>query len=239
MSGQNELPEWDALLASAVRLQRLLPDATLVGGTAAALHANHRRSLDADNVLVDLASRFEQVRAQLERAVGWQTSRLNRPVQLMGSLDGILTTVRNLIRSAPLEVVTLKTRHGPLRIPTRAEMLRIKAYLAVMRRNATRDYLDLAALADGMSDAQILQALARMDALYPQPGDPGAVRQQIIRQLANPRPYDLESIDLRQYKGLAPGWQSWARVRRECQRVSVLLANAVATRRQGYTDVRS
>lgn len=31
-----ELPDWERVLSSAARLQRILPDAVLVGGTAAA-----------------------------------------------------------------------------------------------------------------------------------------------------------------------------------------------------------
>lgn len=234
---KEQLPEWDELLSAAVRLQRVLPDATLVGGTAAALHAKHRRSADADSVIMNLANRFDRVLGQLEAEVGWRTNRVNRPVQVLGAFDGILTTVRNLIRSEPLETVELPTSQGTLRIPTRAEMLRIKVYLAVMRRNATRDYLDIAALADGMSSDEVVHALARMDALYPQDGDRGAVRQQIIRQLAAPKPYDLDEVELREYKGLIPKWQKWSAVEAKCQEISVLVANAVATRRAGYTDV--
>ncbi len=48
------LPDWEQLLAAERHLQTLLPDAVLVGGTAAALHAGHRVSLDGDHVLADL-----------------------------------------------------------------------------------------------------------------------------------------------------------------------------------------
>ena len=42
----NPLPEWEALLSSAARLQKIVPGAVLVGGTAAATYAHHRISLD-------------------------------------------------------------------------------------------------------------------------------------------------------------------------------------------------
>ncbi len=54
----------------------------------------------------------------------------------MGRLDGIMTTVRNQRRSAPLETREISTASGPLRVPTPAEILRIKAWL-VVDRNAT------------------------------------------------------------------------------------------------------
>lgn len=60
------LPEWEQVLSSAAHLQRLLPDAVLVGGTAAAIYAERRLSTDADHVLVDLTLRFDQVLAELE-----------------------------------------------------------------------------------------------------------------------------------------------------------------------------
>lgn len=48
------LPDWERVLASAAHLQRILPDAVLVGGSASALYAEHRLSTDADHVLTDL-----------------------------------------------------------------------------------------------------------------------------------------------------------------------------------------
>lgn len=60
------LPHWERVLSSAARLQRILPEAALVGGTASALHAEHRKSSDADHVLSDLRQRFDEVLADLE-----------------------------------------------------------------------------------------------------------------------------------------------------------------------------
>ena len=60
------LPEWDNLLSSAAHLQRILPSAVLVGGSAAALHVHHRYSRDADHVLTDLRQRFDEILADLE-----------------------------------------------------------------------------------------------------------------------------------------------------------------------------
>ena len=239
MARTEQLPDWERLLAAATRLQDIAPEATLVGGTAAALEAGHRRSLDADHVVAGLAPRFDDVLARLERAVGWRTNRRQRPQVIKGSLDGILTTVRNQVRSAPLEVREISTSAGKVRVPTPAEILRIKAWL-VVDRNATRDFLDVAALSARLGDGASLTALAPMDRLYPQEGAPGAVRQQLIRQLAQPRPYDLGEVEptFSEYKGLAKPWQSWETVVAQCQRVSVLMGEAVAGRRAGWTDVR-
>ena len=39
MLPKNTLPDWEQVLSSAAHLQRLLPDAVLVGGTASAVYA--------------------------------------------------------------------------------------------------------------------------------------------------------------------------------------------------------
>ncbi len=232
------LPEWEQLLDAAARLQGILPDVTLVGGTAAALIAQHRRSMDADHVMVGLVDRFDAVLAELEAVAGWKTARVKRPVVILGSLDGILTTVRNQIRAVPLETIEVEVAGRKLRVPTRREILRIKAWL-VVTRNATRDYLDVAAIAARLRDTEVLAALAELDRLYSQPSDPGAVRQQVMRQLASPKPFDLDQVRLAEYKGLVPEWRDWATVVAQCRRVASLMAAAVANRRAGWTDLRA
>jgi hypothetical protein len=53
-------PELVRVLESAARLQEVVPDAVLVGGSAAALWANHRSSYDHDHVLQDLSVPFRR-----------------------------------------------------------------------------------------------------------------------------------------------------------------------------------
>ena len=97
------LPEWEKLLASAAHLQKIVPETVMVGGTAAATFAHHRVSVDHDHTLVDLKARFDEVLATLESVAGWKTARVKRPVLILGSLDGIETGIRQLIRERPLE----------------------------------------------------------------------------------------------------------------------------------------
>jgi hypothetical protein len=154
----SELPEWEQALSSAAHLQRILPGAVHVGGTAAAIYAGHRLSTDADHVLTDLRQQFDHVLAELESVAGRTTARVRRPVQILGSLDGIETGVRQLIRGRPLDTTEIERFGQRLTVPTLAEMLRIKAVL-ILKRNATRDYLDFAALFDRMGDEDALSAL--------------------------------------------------------------------------------
>lgn len=128
---KNTQPEWERVLSSAARLQRLLPDAVLVGGTAAAIHAKHRFSRDADHVLTDFRSRFDAVLAELESVAGWKTARVQRPVQILGSLDGIETGVRQLIRDESLETTVIDFHGDKITVPSEAEILRIKGVLIV------------------------------------------------------------------------------------------------------------
>jgi hypothetical protein len=88
-------------------------------------------------------------------------------------------------------------------------MLRIKGVL-ILQRNATRDYLDFVALADHLGAEKMVTALWPFDRLYPQPNEESAL-QQLQIQLANPLPYDLEELDLAEYKNLDPRWRNWHR----------------------------
>lgn len=209
------LPEWEALLASAAHLQKIVPGAVLVGGTAAATFAHHRVSVDHDHTLTDLRSRFDEILAALESVAGWQTARVKRPVLILGSLDGIETGVRQLIRETPLETETIEFAGEKLTVPTRSEMLRIKAVL-IVKRNATRDYLDFVALSELLGVEKTLMALEPFDRLYPQTNGQSP-RQQLQIQLANPLPYDLEETNLREYKCLKIEYQDWSKIVEKCR----------------------
>ena len=214
-------PDWEQVLSSAARLQRLLPEAVLVGGTAAGLHARHRASRDADHVLTDLRSHFDEILGQLESVAGWKTARVNRPVQILGSLDGIETGVRQLIRAEPLETTTVSVGDHEITIPTEAEILRIKGFL-LLRRNATRDYVDFAALAHRVGDPSTAVAFERFDRLYPQ-GSGESALQQMLAQLASPQPYDLEGTVLSEYNHLDARWHDWDAIRAVCARASTVI----------------
>lgn len=198
--------EWERLLAAERHLQSLLPDAVLVGGTAAAIHAKHRRSLDGDHVLTDLRGRFDDVLADLEQAAGWRTARVQRPVLILGNLDGIMTGIRQLRRTQPLETETI----AGLRVPTLAEMARIKAWL-LATRHTVRDYLDAVVLLDCLGDVAGLAALRSLDDLYPQPTG-ASVRAEVIDRLARAAPADAAEVELSSFRGLVSPWTAWDHV---------------------------
>jgi hypothetical protein len=66
-----------------------------------------------------------------------------------------------------------------------------------------------------------------MDQLYPQKnGDPRAVRTQLLMQLADPPPFDLDEVELEEYKGVQPPFHQWSHVAAVCGQLSDRLLNA-------------
>src|SRR5437870_11810392 len=134
MDSGRALPDWERLLAAERHLQHLVAGAVLVGGTAAAIHGQHRISMDGDHVLEDLRERFDEVLATLEAESGWQTERVQRPFIILWQLNGILTCIRQLRRTVPLETEIISA----LRVSTLTDIVRIKTRLLVTS-NTLRD----------------------------------------------------------------------------------------------------
>ncbi len=211
---QDRDPQFVALLESAAHLQRLVPGAVLVGGTAAILYANHRESSDHDHVLADLADRFEMVLEAVEGDDGWATNRITPGKVILGNLDGIEAGVRQMIRKVPLEATTVVLpSEAEVAVPTIEETLRIKAFL-IVRRNQTRDYLDLAALSEHLGVDRAAEILTRIDDYYADQHEGGeGVASQLVRQLSNPQPADQSVIDqLSSYRRLRKRWSDWSAV---------------------------
>ena len=217
-------PELLAVLESAALLQEVIPDAVLVGGSAAALYGDHRVSYDHDHVLSDLAERFDTVLEAIEATDGWVTNRVTPGKVILGELGGIETGVRQLIRKVPLEVSEVELPSGHrLRVPTPDEALRVKGYL-IVRRNQTRDYLDVAALSDHCGVAHAGNVLADIDSYYADQRGPetAGVATQLARQLANPQPRDSRTTEqLSRYKDLDSRWTDWKTVIGVCRAVAV------------------
>lgn len=224
--------EFDDVLAAAERLQQLVPDAVLVGGTAASLYAGNRVSFDDDHVLSDLRERFTEVLDALEASDGWVTARVRPGRVILGSFDGIETGVLQLRRTRPLEVTELQVRGHHLQVPTEAEMLRVKAWMIVYR-NATRAFLDVVALARRFGQDHSGRVLADLDVYYADQHEAGrGVTTQLARMLADPCPYDRDDVDLTSYRHLDPAWQDWPRVRAACAELGLAILAAVVAEQE-------
>jgi hypothetical protein len=221
-------PELLAVLESAARLQQMVPDAVLVGGSAAALYAGHRDSYDHDHVLTDLRERFDVVLEALESEGEWVTNRVVPGKVILGQLGDIEAGVRQMIRTRPLEITHVPLPSGrTLTVPTAEETLRIKGFL-IVRRNQTRDYLDVAALSDRYGPEEAAQVLARIDDYYTdQHGAGSGVASQLTRQLADPCPKDASvTRQLGAYRNLASRWTDWDQVRSACRQLAAAMIEA-------------
>ncbi len=216
-----------AVFASAAKLQALVPDAVLVGGSAAVFYAGHRESFDHDHVLQDLVDRYDTVVEAVEASDGWATSvRASRPpMTLMGSLDGVEAGLRQLRRTKPLETIRVEIGlDSTVVVPTEEEILRIKAYL-VVQRTAVRDFLDVVGLSDHVGIDRSVEVLRDIDAYYSDRSEQhGSVLTSLIEMLADPLPHDIDVIsELPRYKGLAPQYQDWSTIRSRTLALSLAL----------------
>jgi hypothetical protein len=156
-------PDWERLLAAERHLQSLVPGAVLVGGTAAALHAGHRKSL-----------------------------------------DGVMTGIRQLRRTRALETEVV----DGLRVPTLAEMARVKAWL-LATRHTVRDYLDTVVLLERLGAANVNAAFASFDEIYAQESGASPL-VEVVERLGVADPSDRTDVDLATYKGLVAPWNDWS-----------------------------
>lgn len=187
-----------------------------------ALHVGHRLSTDHDHVVADLRQRFDMVLDAVENDAGWATNRVTPGKIILGNLDGIETGIRQLIRRRPLETEQRTLPGGEvITVPTIEEALRIKAFL-VVRRNQTRDYVDVAAVCDRIGVDAAAVVLSHLDEYYAdQNHSADGVATQVARQLAEPRPKDVSvTRQLRRYKNLDPRWSDWDEVTRVLAEVS-------------------
>ncbi|MEX1279554.1 MAG: hypothetical protein AB1Z55_02430 [Acidimicrobiia bacterium] len=223
-------PTLQRVLSSAARLQEAVPDAVLVGGSAAALHAGHRDSFDHDHVLTDLVERYEAVLEAVEATEGWATSvRASKPpFTIMGSLGGVEAGLRQMRRTRPLETIRVEVEGGSVVAPTAAEALRVKAYL-VVQRNVVRDYLDVVGLADHLGLDTAVEILSGIDEYYAdRSGESGSVLTALVVALADPKPRDTDVVEeLPRYKRLDERYHRWSDIVDTCQTLALRLSRAV------------
>ena len=217
--------QMDKVLVQAARLQKLIPDAILVGGSAVFLYTGHRYSLDHDHIISDLEERFDLILESLEREGDWITNRVVYGRIILGELGGIEAGIRQLIRKKALEFQKIQIGDLSLNVPTIEEITRIKAFL-IIKRNQMRDYLDFAALSDKTgipASATILEAL---DEYYTDDSSESHTQEkpalsQLLRQLCDPRPRDFRSIkQLPDYKGTVGKWKDWNYITEICKLVA-------------------
>ena len=126
--------------------------------------------------------------------------------EFLGQLNGILTGIRQLRRTEPLDTEMV----AGLRVPTLPEIARIKAWL-LATRGTVRDYLDTVVLFERLGEDETAAALRRFDEIYTQSNGASPLAE-VSERLAAAKPPDLAEIDLSRYRGLQPPWNDWNHV---------------------------
>lgn len=218
--------QWQKLLEAAANIQALLPGSVMIGGSAAAIHLEHRYSFDADHILSDLKENYEEVLDFLEGRDDWETARIHPPKLILGSFQGVETGIRQLRRNYPLETEIIDISGKSITLPTIPEMLRTKGWM-IISRNATRDYIDFAALSKHIRIENTVDVLKDFNSYYSDliRGQKASPIVQLVRQLAEPKPGDLDQIDISRYKGIQPPYNSWVNIINICEEISVSLGD--------------
>ncbi|MDD2765606.1 MAG: nucleotidyl transferase AbiEii/AbiGii toxin family protein [Opitutaceae bacterium] len=204
------------VVGAGVALQQQLPwmELVAVGGTAAALHAHHRVSYDVDFVSRGLKENFEKVLNAVNEWTEWQTNRAQYPVLILGEAHAIEIGIRQAYREKPIQTIS---KQG-LVIPTIEECFRIKSFL-LLKRRATRDFIDVCALLDKIGDKRAAELLASLDTDFPSLDKLSNTHHfaAAIREA----PVDRNKIQLAKYKGLQAPYTDWGYIDRRLQQASL------------------
>ena len=212
-----------AVFAAAARLQELVPEAVLVGGTAAVHHAGHRVSLDDGHVVADLRERFDDVLAALEETSGWVTARVQRPVLILGKTGW--GGNRGSESDPPDPARSRGGCRGESR-PAGADAPRDRAHQGVaVSAPQCHPRLSRFRRLGGPARRSTYRSRGRGRWIATTPinsvPDGRRVATQVARQLAEPRPDDLGEVDLISYRRLDRRWHDWQTVVDVCRRVAV------------------
>jgi hypothetical protein len=110
------------------------------------------------------------------------------------------------------------------RVPTLAEMARIKAWL-LATRHTVRDYLDTVVLLERLGEAALVDAFVAFDEIYAQPAG-ASPTVEVIERLTAASACDGPEVDLRTYKGLVPPWNDWSHLAQRGRHWAQVLARA-------------
>ncbi len=211
--------ELTKVVKAGVRANRQVEGSIALGGTICALFTHHRASSDIDFVVSDLIQRFEEIREHLFELPGWKEVRIQFPVLILGSLDGIDIGYRQLRRVVPMETQLIETPDGSLIVPTIAELLRTKAFLCY-HRNYTRDFVDFAELACLVEIGKAVDILSDLDEQFRWEKQPTIV-VEVIKKLLSPNPHDLEDEKhgFEHLRFLEPKLKTWFEVAVKCQEI--------------------
>lgn len=220
-------PDFEKIVSTGAKMQKHLPwlDLVAVGGTASALHAQHRVSYDVDFVTKNLRPNFDAILSKISEWSEWKTNRAQAPVLILGEAHDVRLGVRQLIREKPLETVV----KNDLRIPSLEECFKIKAFL-VGKRCATRDFVDVCALLDKLPEQTAFQLLAEMDNDFPSAENLSNTAK--FADAVHRLPLDLLETPLHKFKGLRHPYTEWDYIEDRLKKFSLMFLDKRLSKEQ-------
>lgn len=213
---------WREILDAVVAVQTMRPDATMIGGSAVTVHTGHRLSGDADLVVRNLDRDWQQIRSSLEELQNWITDYPKIPTNLMGRYGNARVSVRKLNRLRDIEICEISYQGHTLRVAAPDELVRMKG-LALLNRGLARDYVDIAALDEGLreSGSSAAHAIGEFDRYYQEQKSAGSLARELIAALSDPRPRESDpQAALDELAALREDLRDWDQVRMRCQRIA-------------------
>ena len=221
------------VVRSAARLKELAPDAVSVidpmafsgCGSAAGTDGGELTSAAPLRLAATIGGALDRRRARPAGAPRSSTLRAVHPVtmwrgRLAVALDA-LETEAAVARRTPVETTNVQLPTGDrLQIPTAAETLRMKGFLALCRNTRT-DFAELADLADAVGIDNAARVLARIDGYYSAGRRERLwIATQLVRRLADPIP--SEALDDDRWSG-PDADARWDDVRQRCLSLAVAI----------------
>ena len=220
-SGENKV-HWDQMVKAGISAQETITAAIPIGGTIAALYANHRISYDLDHLLMNLKGEFSEILELLGDVPGWKLAKKSPDKVILGSIDGVDVGFRQIRRNKPLATTVIQTPRGDWRVPTFGEILNLKAAMVAVRTK-TRDFVDLVALFEAAeNEEKAIDNIMKIDTDF-EGLQSHSLLLSLSQHLSSPSPDDLEAVDLSNYKGLSKRYQDWNSIRTRCQKMAEMI----------------
>ena len=220
-TGENKI-HWDNMVKAGISAQETINAAIPIGGTIAALYANHRISYDLDHLLMNLKGEFAEILELLDDVPGWKLAKKTTDKVILGSIDGVDVGFRQIRRKKPLATTVIKTPRGDWKVPTFGEMLNLKAAMVAVRTK-TRDFVDLVALFEAAeNEEKAIDNIMKIDTDF-EGLQSHSLLLSLSQHLSFPSPDDLGSVDLSNYKGLSKKYQDWNIIRTRCQKMADMI----------------
>ena len=163
-------------------------------------------------------------------AVGGTAAALHAGHRYSTDVDHVTALLRE-----QFDVVSDSLEHW---VPTPEETLRIKVFMCTDRQ-ATRDFVDVAALTEHIGIERATLALSYLNQIYAGVGNQSRLTR--FAEVARQQPIDLDTVDLSSYRGIQPPYDEWEHVAHVCRQLAdemlaLEMDRALPANLDGYAD---